>query len=79
MLALRQHGLGLRGFVLTGRAMARRPVAAAGPACPAPPAMYPTKTIRRGFRVAFDETRVSTTTELLPLRTRRRCLISVRN
>ena len=42
----------------TGLGTAQRRAAAAAPACPAPPATYPTKTTRRDFRRAFDETRV---------------------
>jgi hypothetical protein len=61
MPTLRQHGLGAR-IILTSPGTAQRPVAAAGPACPAPPATYPTKTTRLDFRRAFNETRVSTTT-----------------
>ncbi len=37
---------------------------------PGPPATYPTQTTRLDFRGAFNETRVSTTTE--PIRRRRR-------
>jgi hypothetical protein len=58
MPALRQHGLGVRRSFrpALGRCEGlwlRRP------ACPAAPATYPTKTTRRGFRRAFNQTTTS--------------------
>ena len=63
MLTLRQHRLDVRESFRPSLGRCEGMWLRRRRRCPAPPATYPTKTARRGFRRAFNEARVWTTTE----------------
>ena len=77
MLALRQHGLGVRGSFRPAWDGAKA-CGCGGAGMPCPSCNVSNEDNPPRLPGGFHETRVSTTTELLPLRTRRRCLILVR-